>query len=256
MVGLRPMSPVVIGRMCSKLPSDAREVSKMYPFDKILSFCSGAASDDSRRHLSPVEWIRLGLELILENHCYHRSLQHAVTVGSPSGRLWSLGLGVAQAIEQLVAGEARPTTASTTALRCGGNGGYFGARFGLTPKEDAGRVLSGGRTRRSVVVDRRGTRTRHNRIATVMATNDKYDRQLRLWGPIGQRNLAKSHVLLIQADAVGAETLKNLVLPGVGAFTILDDHRVTSEDLGNNFFVSVDAVGKPRAEVRQKPHPP
>ncbi len=82
-----------------------------------------------------------------------------------------------------------------------------------------------------------------------MATNDKYDRQLRLWGPVGQRNLSNSHVLLVQADAVGAETLKNLVLPGIGSFTILDDHRVTSDDLGNNFFVTMDSVGKPRAEV-------
>jgi amyloid beta precursor protein binding protein 1 len=53
----------------------------------------------------------------------------------------------------------------------------------------------------------------------------------------------------VQADAVGAETLKNLVLPGIGSFTILDDHRVTADDLGNNFFVTMDSVGRPRAEV-------
>jgi NEDD8-activating enzyme E1 regulatory subunit len=82
-----------------------------------------------------------------------------------------------------------------------------------------------------------------------MATNDKYDRQLRLWGGVGQRNLVNSHVLLIQADGVGAETLKNLVLPGIGAFTILDDHRVSHDDLGNNFFVTADSVGRLRAEV-------
>lgn len=82
-----------------------------------------------------------------------------------------------------------------------------------------------------------------------MATNDKYDRQLRLWGPIGQRNLSRSHILLIHADAVGAETMKNLVLPGIGAFTVLDDHRVSESDLGNNFFVTSDSIGRPRAEV-------
>ena len=82
-----------------------------------------------------------------------------------------------------------------------------------------------------------------------MATNDKYDRQLRLWGANGQRALMTAHILLINADAVGTETLKNLVLPGIGRFTVLDDKLVTSADLGNNFFVTPNDVGRPRAEV-------
>ncbi|KAL3789860.1 hypothetical protein ACHAWO_011666 [Cyclotella atomus] len=56
-----------------------------------------------------------------------------------------------------------------------------------------------------------------------MATNDKYDRQLRLWGASGQAALSSTLVLLIGASACGTESLKNLVLPGVGAFLILDD---------------------------------
>lgn len=82
-----------------------------------------------------------------------------------------------------------------------------------------------------------------------MATNDKYDRQLRLWGANGQRALMESNILLINADAVGTETLKNLVLPGVGNVTILDENAVKLEDLGNNFFVQEDYVGRKRAEV-------
>ena len=69
-----------------------------------------------------------------------------------------------------------------------------------------------------------------------MATGNKYDRQLRLWGANGQKSLAESHVLLVNADAVGTETLKNLVLPGLGNFTILDDREITHSDAGNNFF--------------------
>lgn len=38
-----------------------------------------------------------------------------------------------------------------------------------------------------------------------MSSKDKYDRQLRLWGPEGQRRLANSHVLLIQASSCGTE---------------------------------------------------
>ncbi|RYG66108.1 hypothetical protein EON64_10495 [archaeon] len=82
-----------------------------------------------------------------------------------------------------------------------------------------------------------------------MATNDKYDRQLRLWGVEGQKFLSEASILLIRADAVGSETLKNLVLPGLRSFTILDDYVVDDADLGSNFFCMPEAKGKPRAEV-------
>jgi NEDD8-activating enzyme E1 regulatory subunit len=74
-----------------------------------------------------------------------------------------------------------------------------------------------------------------------MATTDKYDRQLRLWGSKGQRALSESTVVLIRATAAGTETLKNLVLPGVGRIIILDDAWVTplnSSDIHtSNFFL-------------------
>ena len=82
-----------------------------------------------------------------------------------------------------------------------------------------------------------------------MATNDKYDRQLRLWGSNGQRSLMKSNILLINANAVGTETLKNLILPGVGNFTILDNEIVKEKDLGSNFFLDKSSIGQPRALV-------
>eukprot|EP01039_Chlorochromonas_danica_P004628 gene4628-5070_t len=82
-----------------------------------------------------------------------------------------------------------------------------------------------------------------------MATHDKYDRQLRLWGAEGQKFLMQSSILLIHADAVGSETLKNLVLPGIKSFTILDDHCIDEADLGSNFFTIPEAKGKPRAEI-------
>jgi amyloid beta precursor protein binding protein 1 len=60
-----------------------------------------------------------------------------------------------------------------------------------------------------------------------MATDDKYDRQLRLWGAHGQKLLSSSHIIVIGSSSAGTETLKNLVLPGVGKFTIIDDHKVS-----------------------------
>lgn len=56
-----------------------------------------------------------------------------------------------------------------------------------------------------------------------MATTDKYDRQLRLWGAGGQRALGNTLVVLIGTSACGTETLKNLVLPGVGSILVVND---------------------------------
>ncbi|XP_072373903.1 NEDD8-activating enzyme E1 regulatory subunit isoform X2 [Scyliorhinus torazame] len=78
---------------------------------------------------------------------------------------------------------------------------------------------------------------------------EKYDRQLRLWGDHGQEALEAAHVCLINASATGTEILKNLVLPGIGSFTIVDGSVVAGEDVGNNFFLTRDSIGKNRAQT-------
>lgn len=80
-----------------------------------------------------------------------------------------------------------------------------------------------------------------------MTDSEKYDRQLRLWGEDGQARLEKAHACLINGGATGSETLKNLVLPGIGAFTIVDGKKVGPEDLGNNFFLDAQSLGHSRA---------
>ncbi|XP_033897685.2 NEDD8-activating enzyme E1 regulatory subunit-like [Acipenser ruthenus] len=77
----------------------------------------------------------------------------------------------------------------------------------------------------------------------------KYDRQLRLWGDHGQDALENAHVCLINASATGTEILKNLVLPGIGAFTIVDENKVRGEDVGNNFFLTKSSIGRNRAQA-------
>jgi len=81
------------------------------------------------------------------------------------------------------------------------------------------------------------------------AKEKKYDRQLRLWGASGQIALEETHILLINngPGVTGVETLKNLVLPGVGQFTILDSAVVSEADLGVNFFLEDESLGKFRA---------
>ena len=78
----------------------------------------------------------------------------------------------------------------------------------------------------------------------------KYDRQLRLWAANGQQALEDSHILLLNSGSgtVGVETLKNLVLPGIGKFTIADDTIVTEADLGVNFFLDDESLGQSRSE--------
>lgn len=77
----------------------------------------------------------------------------------------------------------------------------------------------------------------------------RYDRQLRLWAATGQAALESAHLLVLSSTATGTSILKNLVLPGVGAFTILDDAIVTPADAGNNFFLEGTlSIGKSRAQ--------
>lgn len=55
-------------------------------------------------------------------------------------------------------------------------------------------------------------------------------------------------MLVISAHATSTSILKNLVLPGIGHFTILDHEAVSHPDAGNNFFLEgFDSIGKNRA---------
>ena len=94
-------------------------------------------------------------------------------------------------------------------------------------------------------------------IQAPTAKEKKYDRQLRLWAANGQQALEDSHVLLVIPDrpeggscssVAGIETLKNLILPGIGQFTIADPAKVTEADLGVSFFLGAESLGKSRAE--------
>jgi len=77
----------------------------------------------------------------------------------------------------------------------------------------------------------------------------KYDRQMRLWGKHGQKAIEEAHICVLGGGPVASETLKNLVLPNVGEFTIVDAAKVEPCDLGNNFFVEEKYLGKSRAET-------
>lgn len=73
-----------------------------------------------------------------------------------------------------------------------------------------------------------------------------YDRQIRLWGLEAQNKMRSAHVVLVGFSSVATEIVKNIVLAGVGAVTIVDAGAVREEDLGAGFFFRADDVGKPR----------
>ncbi|KAL2524660.1 NEDD8-activating enzyme E1 regulatory subunit [Abeliophyllum distichum] len=77
----------------------------------------------------------------------------------------------------------------------------------------------------------------------------KYDRQLRIWGEQGQAALEKSSICLLNCGPTGSETLKNLVLGGVGSVTVVDGSKLELGDLGNNFMVDESSVGQSKAKT-------
>jgi NEDD8-activating enzyme E1 regulatory subunit len=89
-------------------------------------------------------------------------------------------------------------------------------------------------------------------MSGVNEKEQKYDRQLRLWGAHGQAALEHAHVLLLTGDGLGSEVLKNLVLPALGAFTVRDDATVRARDTSESFFVDAESVGSARALVVAK----
>ncbi|KAM3417942.1 hypothetical protein BST61_g6154 [Cercospora zeina] len=76
-----------------------------------------------------------------------------------------------------------------------------------------------------------------------------YDRQIRLWGAKAQEQIRRAKVLLISLRAVGTEIAKNLTLAGIQELTIVDSDEVTEDDLGSQFFLREEDIGKTRAEA-------
>lgn len=67
---------------------------------------------------------------------------------------------------------------------------------------------------------------------------NKYDRQIRIWGDDGQSALQRASVCVVNATATATEILKNLVLPGIASFTIIDGQNVSPQDYATNFFLA------------------
>uniref|UniRef100_A0A0N5CAK2 ThiF domain-containing protein n=1 Tax=Strongyloides papillosus TaxID=174720 RepID=A0A0N5CAK2_STREA len=78
---------------------------------------------------------------------------------------------------------------------------------------------------------------------------DRYDRQIRLWGEDGQETLNHASIHIVGSDGLAFEILKSLVLAGISEFVIIDDAVVEQRDVDTNFFVYPNDIGKSRGQV-------
>jgi ubiquitin-like 1-activating enzyme E1 A len=56
--------------------------------------------------------------------------------------------------------------------------------------------------------------------------------------------MRKAHVLVHNIEGVATETIKNIVLSGIGTLTIVDGKNVAEEDLSSGFFYREEDIGK------------
>ena len=77
---------------------------------------------------------------------------------------------------------------------------------------------------------------------------DQYSRQIGAYGLETMGRLISLDVLIVGMRGVGIECAKNLCLAGPRSVTVCDPNKVYMRDLGSNFFLSKEDVGKPRGE--------
>lgn len=77
---------------------------------------------------------------------------------------------------------------------------------------------------------------------------EKYDRQIRLWGITGQEAINQAVIVSLGSGSIAAELLKNMALHAVGKILIIDDALVTEKDLQENFYIEQESLGQPRAD--------
>lgn len=56
--------------------------------------------------------------------------------------------------------------------------------------------------------------------------------------------MRNARVLVVNCGALANEIIKNIVLAGIGSLTILDSSTVSAADLGAEFFINSDSIGK------------
>ena len=91
------------------------------------------------------------------------------------------------------------------------------------------------------------SKTTDENVFDANAKSHKMDLQSRTAAALGvdtMKNLGSLTVLIIGLKGVGVETAKNLILTGPAGVTLYDDDKVEIADLGSNFYLTEENVGK------------
>jgi len=59
---------------------------------------------------------------------------------------------------------------------------------------------------------------------------ERYDRQIRLWGAEAQQNLRNADILMVGVSGAGSEIVKNVVLSGINSMTLYDSTKLSSKN--------------------------
>lgn len=78
---------------------------------------------------------------------------------------------------------------------------------------------------------------------------DLYSRQIYVLGIDAMKRMANASVLISGLGGVGVEIAKNIILAGVKNVTVHDTKSVTITDVGSQFYVTENDIGKNRATV-------
>jgi ubiquitin-like 1-activating enzyme E1 A len=61
--------------------------------------------------------------------------------------------------------------------------------------------------------------------------------------PIFQNRMRNAKILVVGLKGTATETIKNIVLAGIGKLVVVDGENVSEEDLGAGFFFRDEDVG-------------
>jgi len=82
-----------------------------------------------------------------------------------------------------------------------------------------------------------------------MTKNERYDRQIRLWGEDGQKRLTDASILILGNGHLATEVAKSLILPGIGQLTIVTGGEKFTDD---NFFQKFEHLAALNPAVKLK----
>ena len=77
----------------------------------------------------------------------------------------------------------------------------------------------------------------------------QYSRQFFTFGAETMGKLVKMKVLIVGMRGLGVEIAKNLILAGPAVVDLHDPETTQIEDLGSNFYLKEEHVGKVRRDV-------